>query len=234
LFDELPEKCLVLLEDIDSAGISNRSKPIPAASKSSISYSHASYTDDLCSYNGSNSELGDGEESADTAEQMQREARHEVAPRSTSGGSRVSLSGLLNAPDGVASHEGRILIITTNHLDQLDGALLRLGRIDVRVRFELASRVQIENLFIQMYSRTDPDLNSSSLSSRTHDRKSKRSLDRLYDQSKITDMARQFSAQIPNSTFSIAEIQGFLMTRKKESEEAIAQVSRWVANRQNK
>jgi chaperone BCS1 len=44
----------------------------------------------------------------------------------------VTLSGLLNAIDGLASRENRILIITSNHADKLDPALLRPGRIDCR------------------------------------------------------------------------------------------------------
>lgn len=45
----------------------------------------------------------------------------------------LTLSGLLNALDGVAASEGRILIITTNHPDRLDAALNRAGRVDMAV-----------------------------------------------------------------------------------------------------
>lgn len=44
----------------------------------------------------------------------------------------VTLSGLLNALDGVASSEGRILFMTTNYLDRLDPALIRPGRVDFK------------------------------------------------------------------------------------------------------
>lgn len=44
----------------------------------------------------------------------------------------VTLSGLLNAIDGVASTEGRLLFMTTNHIDKLDPALIREARIDKR------------------------------------------------------------------------------------------------------
>ncbi len=44
----------------------------------------------------------------------------------------VTLAGILNAIDGLASRENRILIITSNHADRLDPALLRPGRIDHR------------------------------------------------------------------------------------------------------
>lgn len=43
----------------------------------------------------------------------------------------VSLGGLLNVVDGLASRDNRILILTSNHADRLDSALLRPGRVDV-------------------------------------------------------------------------------------------------------
>lgn len=42
----------------------------------------------------------------------------------------VTLSGLLNAIDGVFSRDGRVLIMTTNHPEKLDPALKRPGRAD--------------------------------------------------------------------------------------------------------
>ncbi|GLA24053.1 hypothetical protein CBS147346_2083 [Aspergillus niger] len=42
-------------------------------------------------------------------------------------------AGLLNAIDGVSSHEGRILIKTTNMPQQLDRALIRPGRVDLHI-----------------------------------------------------------------------------------------------------
>ena len=48
-------------------------------------------------------------------------------------GKYVSFSGLLNALDGVRSQEGRIVVMSTNHRDRLDPALIRPGRCDVHV-----------------------------------------------------------------------------------------------------
>lgn len=45
---------------------------------------------------------------------------------------QITLSGLLNALDGAASNENRILIATTNHPDKLDPALIRDGRFDIK------------------------------------------------------------------------------------------------------
>ena len=58
-------------------------------------------------------------------------------------GTGVSFSGLLNALDGVASQEGRIFILTTNHIDRLDDALIRPGRCDVKVKVRKASNSQM-------------------------------------------------------------------------------------------
>jgi chaperone BCS1 len=55
----------------------------------------------------------------------------------------------LNVIGGVASHEGSVLIMTTNHVDALDSALLRPSRVDLRIHFELAGRKQAEDIFLQ-------------------------------------------------------------------------------------
>lgn len=43
----------------------------------------------------------------------------------------ITLSGLLNAIDGVFSRDGRILVMTTNYPEKLDSALKRPGRADL-------------------------------------------------------------------------------------------------------
>ncbi|XP_021856075.1 AAA-ATPase At3g28580 [Spinacia oleracea] len=49
--------------------------------------------------------------------------------------SEVTLSGLLNIVDGIWSAVGeeRLIIFTTNHIDKLDKALIRKGRMDVHI-----------------------------------------------------------------------------------------------------
>merc|ERR1719476_607074 len=46
---------------------------------------------------------------------------------------KLNLSGLLNVLDGVVDTPERILIMTTNHPEHLDPALIRPGRIDKRI-----------------------------------------------------------------------------------------------------
>ena len=64
---------------------------------------------------------------------------------------KLTLSCILNTIDGVLENYGRILIITTNYVDKLDRALIRPGRIDMKVNFTKANpemcRDIVENFF---------------------------------------------------------------------------------------
>ncbi|KAF9177179.1 hypothetical protein BGZ51_008306 [Haplosporangium sp. Z 767] len=69
--------------------------------------------------------------------------------------SMVTFSGLLNALDGVASSEGRIIFMTTNHIDVLDPALIRPGRVDLREYVGDATPLQIRRMFMRFYEQED-------------------------------------------------------------------------------
>lgn len=66
---------------------------------------------------------------------------------------QISLSGLLNALDGVATPHGLIKIMTTNDRDALDPALIRPGRIDRQVLLEGLNTDQAHALFERFYGR---------------------------------------------------------------------------------
>jgi chaperone BCS1 len=63
----------------------------------------------------------------------------------------LTFSGLLNALDGVASAEGRIIVMTTNHADRLDPALIRPGRADVKLSFGNATSEQAGRLYERFF-----------------------------------------------------------------------------------
>ena len=63
----------------------------------------------------------------------------------------MTFSGLLNTLDGVASSEERLVFMTTNHLDRLDPALIRPGRVDVKQEISLASKSQVSKMFSRFY-----------------------------------------------------------------------------------
>jgi chaperone BCS1 len=59
----------------------------------------------------------------------------------------VNLSGLLNVLDGVHAPSGVIFVMTTNHVEKLDPALLRPGRIDYKLYMGKASDQQKVELY---------------------------------------------------------------------------------------
>jgi len=65
--------------------------------------------------------------------------------------SQVTFSGLLNALDGVAAAEGRVLFMTTNYLNRLDPALVRPGRVDRMEFIGLANRDMIRKMYERFY-----------------------------------------------------------------------------------
>lgn len=65
--------------------------------------------------------------------------------------SPLTFSGLLNALDGVGNHDGLVFVLTTNFKDQLDTALIRDGRVDLRVRFDYCTPEQMERMFENFY-----------------------------------------------------------------------------------
>jgi SpoVK/Ycf46/Vps4 family AAA+-type ATPase len=50
-----------------------------------------------------------------------------------------NLSNLLNIIDGLNESSDRIIIVTSNHPEKLDKALIRSGRIDIKINFKKSS-----------------------------------------------------------------------------------------------
>jgi chaperone BCS1 len=72
----------------------------------------------------------------------------------------ISFSGFLNCIDGVmAPQNGRILIMTTNHPERLDPALIRPGRVDLQLEVPLLCRQDasdyVDRVFPHVASRHD-------------------------------------------------------------------------------
>jgi chaperone BCS1 len=65
----------------------------------------------------------------------------------------VTLSGLLNVLDGFYAPNGVMFVMTTNHVEKLDSALLRPGRIDYKLYLGKAS----DHQKVELYRRFFPD-----------------------------------------------------------------------------
>lgn len=128
-------------------------------------------------------------------------------------GSGVTLSGLLNVLDGVSSQEGRVLIMTTNHIEHLDEALIRPGRTDKKVHFKLADRKMSAQLFHTVFKQM-PDHKESK---------------HQFDDETIERLANDFACKVPDQVFSPAEVLSFLLEQKNSPFGAVTGVENWVA-----
>lgn len=63
----------------------------------------------------------------------------------------VTLAGLLNALDGIATPSGLVTIMTTNNIDGLAPALIRSGRIDMKEEIGFLDEPQLGRLFKNIY-----------------------------------------------------------------------------------
>lgn len=63
----------------------------------------------------------------------------------------VSLSGLLNAMDGILAPSGAVFFMTTNCVEKLDPALLRPGRCDMKVEFGVITAYQKEHMLKKFF-----------------------------------------------------------------------------------
>ncbi|ESP02843.1 hypothetical protein LOTGIDRAFT_185574, partial [Lottia gigantea] len=109
-------------------------------------------------------------------------------PTAYQGMGRLTFSGLLNALDGVASAEARIVFMTTNYLERLDAALIRPGRVDVKELIDYATEYQLQEMFRRFYP------------------------------NQVESDAEIFSKQVMShgKNVSIAQVQGFFMRYKSD------------------
>lgn len=75
--------------------------------------------------------------------------------KSTEEADTLSFSGFLNAIDGIATREGNIVFMTTNHKDILDPALIRPGRADQHFYIGNATDEQATRFFQRFFPGTD-------------------------------------------------------------------------------
>ena len=129
----------------------------------------------------------------------------EDVDRAFSNDSRVTISGLLNSVDGVAAQEGRLLFLTTNHINKLDDALIRPGRCDVKLLFPNSTSEQQQKLFLRFF----PDQTDQSI--------------RFTDE--ISKLIK--SAHLPDGP-SMAALQGHLFSFRESSEECIASLPEFI------
>jgi hypothetical protein len=68
----------------------------------------------------------------------------------------ITLDDILNLWDGIRETPGRIMIITSNHYNKLDPALVRPGRIDITLELKNADRTIIGDMYKHLFQKTMP------------------------------------------------------------------------------
>ncbi|KAK3301695.1 BCS1 N terminal-domain-containing protein [Chaetomium strumarium] len=129
--------------------------------------------------------------------------------------SNCTLSGLLNVLDGVASQEGRIVLMTSNFAEKLDKALVRPGRVDRMIYLGHISQRSCELMFLRMYG---PNADGSAPADRAVQ----------LPEDELKRLALDFSGHIPNELFTPAQVQGYLLNYRDSPLDALANVGRWV------
>jgi chaperone BCS1 len=213
LFNALPMNCIVLLEDIDSAGI-EREKKEPEDSETIEEPADVENADD-----------------SDASEEDGDKKQKKKKKRANKGGSSISLSGLLNTIDGAAAQEGRILIMTSNTPETLDAAMIRHGRIDRQIKFDNISKQGAKQLFLRIFSfRQDEQINGKPEFDLEEPHKLMETPPEL-DEGHVRvleKLATEFASRIPERMLSPAEIQGFLLDYRDDAEEALTKVNDWI------
>lgn len=239
LFQSLPRRCIVLLEDVDAAGVANKRDSTTTNTTSDNSDSSTS-SDEPKGNSGSKPRNPD------------EEKKPEDGSSETPAHQGISLSALLNIIDGVASSEGRILVMTTNHIEKLDSALLRPGRVDMTIAFSYSDRETIRNLFLAIYAPLECEIipsltknkkdNLDTPKEKGHTSKASSISSNLskalsvtgFSKDEIHDMAEEFANRLPGGEFTPAEIQGYLLLHKKSPQDAIDEAEMWVSQTREK
>ncbi|KAK0716738.1 P-loop containing nucleoside triphosphate hydrolase protein, partial [Lasiosphaeria miniovina] len=128
---------------------------------------------------------------------------------------KLPLSNLLNALDGISSHEGRLLMMTTNHIDYLDPALIRAGRTDKRIELPHADKDVMFRLFCMVFKRSTSDIQDPGKPTE--------------DDAAIEKYAHEFVGKLPELEFSPAEIQSYLLEHRGSARTAVEKAQQWVA-----
>jgi chaperone BCS1 len=209
LFRNLPSRCIVLLEDIDAAGLTMKRQDVI-------------------------------EPIVNSSEEQQEASGKPAGASSTESTQGISFSGFLNIIDGVASSEGRVLVMTTNHIEKLDPALLRPGRVDLSIYFGRAGLAVLTGMFKAIYATVGDEsfeapeqsdikesftVSESAIKTQSNATSGKAYRGRMRSHGKtereISDLATKFAELVPEDVFTPAEIQGYLLRHKTNPQGAI-------------
>jgi len=130
------EKRLYVLEDIDCGGLGDVMKK----RKPDVVFNEAEDYEEIDSTNSSFEEAVSERDEHKPKKHSKDDFKKEL-----------TLSDLLEVFDGVLESKGRMMVITTNHLDKLDPAIFRPGRVDTCIQFRKCKSEAIMEIFHNFY-----------------------------------------------------------------------------------
>lgn len=156
------------------------------------------------------SDSDDSDDSDDEDESIHDRSTFAKSRKISKAQSKVTLSGVLEALDGVGAGEGYLLFMTSNHPEMLDPALLRPGRIDQKIVLDLATTEQLKRMFIQFFSFYEGE-------------------EAIYDVRQVPILADIFANNMPDKVFSPAQAQEYLTTHQDNPKQAILNIPEWIS-----
>ncbi len=140
----------------------------------------------------------------------------------------------------------RLLFATTNHIERLDPALSRPGRMDVWVNFTNASKWQAEGIFKCFFpSKASKEREAAAAKAKAEaesasngnvvgaknlpgsKRKASAHAAPVLDEEELNTLAKRFAELIPDDEMSVASLQGYLLKNKTRPRECVDEVTEW-------
>lgn len=118
---------------------------------------------------------------------------------------RVSLMAMLQVLSGLGSNHDQIIFATTNNRDYLQDVLLRPGRVDYEVKFELASPRNLEHMFKDVFFEDTDD-----------------------EKDGVARDGALFASIVPAKKFSQSRIMNHLISHRRDRHAAIENARHWA------
>jgi chaperone BCS1 len=103
--------------------------------------------------------------------------------------------------------------------------LIRPGRIDVKIQYNLATKEQTRALFFRFFPESQSGLQAGHPSTLAPTDLSEKGVESDIN---VSDLADSFTGKVPESEFSTAELQGYLLQHKNKPRRAVDGIQAWV------
>ena len=147
------DKKIIVFEDIDCIGdivLDREKKKNKQKSEASLGIGRKLNLDEMTMTSKVN--MGDLLETiAEMDESSKKGIMTSATPKALIDDEPITLDDILNLWDGIRETPGRIMIISSNHYNDLDPALKRPGRIDITLELSYASRQVISEIYKHLF-----------------------------------------------------------------------------------